>query len=203
MRLSTDPKGYRRTWSDKGLKWWLQTGILTFLWNVPSSAATMTVLPELAISSQNSTRSGNWCQWRQMWTAWTCHDPHFIRLTNCPSSIPMTPNSAAFLLTELSSVAAVADVTCLQITGGKTKLLIVILQGEGIAWLVMSSHTVAVISVVLGIFDHEAGVIGYLVAPHPTDQLRTEERGDSVYRAVCMYESGSRFPWEHGSHDQL
>lgn len=32
----------------------------TFLWYVPSSDATTTVLPKLAISSQNSTVSGNW-----------------------------------------------------------------------------------------------------------------------------------------------
>ena len=31
----------------------------TFLWKVPSSAATMIVFPSFAISSQNSTMSGN------------------------------------------------------------------------------------------------------------------------------------------------
>lgn len=34
--------------------------ILTFRWKVPSKAATMTVFPKLAISSQNSTVSGNY-----------------------------------------------------------------------------------------------------------------------------------------------
>lgn len=33
--------------------------LLTFLWKVPSKAATMIVFPKLAISSQNSTASGN------------------------------------------------------------------------------------------------------------------------------------------------
>lgn len=33
---------------------------LTFLWKVPSSAATITVFPALAIVSLNSTMSGNW-----------------------------------------------------------------------------------------------------------------------------------------------
>lgn len=37
-----------------------QTRILTFRWKVPSKAATMTVFPKLAISSQNSTVSGNY-----------------------------------------------------------------------------------------------------------------------------------------------
>lgn len=36
------------------------TQILTFPWKVPSKAATMTVFPKLAISSQNSTVSGNY-----------------------------------------------------------------------------------------------------------------------------------------------
>lgn len=39
---------------------WKQTQILTFLWKVPSKAATMIVFPKLAISSQNSTVSGNY-----------------------------------------------------------------------------------------------------------------------------------------------
>ena len=33
---------------------------ITFFWNVPSNAATITVLPRSAISSQNSTMSLNW-----------------------------------------------------------------------------------------------------------------------------------------------
>lgn len=33
---------------------------VTFFWNVPSNAATITVLPRSAISSQNSTTSTNW-----------------------------------------------------------------------------------------------------------------------------------------------
>lgn len=33
---------------------------ITFFWNVPSNAATITVLPRSAISSQNSTTSLNW-----------------------------------------------------------------------------------------------------------------------------------------------
>ena len=37
-----------------------QTGTITFLWKVPSKAATMIVFPKLAISSQNSTVSGNY-----------------------------------------------------------------------------------------------------------------------------------------------
>ncbi len=41
-------------------KMWRQTRILTFLWKVPSKAAIMTVFPKLAISSQNSTVSGNY-----------------------------------------------------------------------------------------------------------------------------------------------
>lgn len=35
-------------------------GRLTFLWKVPSKAATITVLPSLAMVSLNSTMSGNW-----------------------------------------------------------------------------------------------------------------------------------------------
>ncbi len=33
--------------------------VQTFLWKVPSKAATITILPALAMSSQNSTISGN------------------------------------------------------------------------------------------------------------------------------------------------
>lgn len=39
------------------------TGRLTFLWKVPSRAATITVFPELAMASLNSTMSGNCRVW--------------------------------------------------------------------------------------------------------------------------------------------
>lgn len=41
-----------------------QNDCFTFLWKVPSRAATMTVFPALAIVSQNSTMSGNWRGYR-------------------------------------------------------------------------------------------------------------------------------------------
>lgn len=53
----------------------------------------------------------------------------------------------------------------------------------------MSSDPTAVVSVVLSVLDHKAGVIGYLVAPHTTDQLRPEERrmqAELVYVRVCV-----------------
>ena len=60
----------------------------TFLWNVPSSAATITVFPEFAISSQNSTKSGNYIH-----IYIYVHVIKLESLTNCPSSIPIIPYS--------------------------------------------------------------------------------------------------------------
>ena len=90
--------------------------VCTFLWKVPSSAATMIVFPSFAMSSQNSTMSGNWEE-RNRWDVTEPKEQAFV-LTNCPSSIPMTPYFFAVFLIEVRSLVEVAAVNCLNVERG-------------------------------------------------------------------------------------
>ncbi len=92
-----------------------------------------------------------------------------MRRTNCPSSMPMTPYLVAMFLMEVSSVAAVAAVTCL--TGG----MLVNYgcrcheKGEEGGLLIVGGYSTLRVSVILGVLDYQAGVVSYLEPFHPTN----------------------------------
>lgn len=109
----------------------------------------------------------------------------------------MTPYFLAAFFIAASSVAAIAEVTCLgddtathydnnSTTSGSSW------SGEGDS-LVMGGHSNLVVPLVLGILDQETGVVGYLEPLHPTNQLcpegwreRRGERQQDIWKGCLL-----------------
>jgi len=135
----------------------------------------MTVLPSLAISSQNWTMSGNWG-----WERWSHYHTLLIVIVNTYKLSLINPNDPIVLSSFLNRSQSISwcgmcrlpvfDV-CVCMLGRKKDFI-----GKCINhnrwlcanWPVVGSNSIPVISVIFGVLHHEAGVVGNLEAPHAT-----------------------------------